>query len=145
LNDLYSYTIILQRAVLVEANRNLKIAVVDDQNELSEVYSRGIEKLGYQPPSIFNDGTSMVKALTRDRQSFDVIIMDYRIPEMSGIEAAKIIKRYKSDTKIIIATSNDFVKSEAIGAGLSFLLKPFSVEQLAECLERSRLDEVRNS
>lgn len=145
MNDLYSYTIILQRAVLVEANRNLKIAVVDDQNELSEVYSRGIENLGYPPPAFFNDGTSMVRALTRERQPFDVIIMNYRIPEMSGIEAAKIIQRYKKDTKIIIATSNDFVKVEALGAGLSFLLKPFSVEQLAECLEGSRLDKARNS
>jgi len=121
--------------MLVESNRNLKIAIVDDQNELSEVYSRGIENLGYSAPSIFNDGTSMVKALTRDRQSYDVIIMDYRIPEMSAIEAAKIIQRYKKDTRIIIATANDLVKLEAIGAGLSFLRKPFSMEQLAECLE----------
>jgi len=136
LNDLNSYTIdAAKNVMLVEANRNLKIAIVDDQEELSDVYSKGIEKLGYPPPSMFYNGTSMVKALTRDRQSFDVIIMDYQIPEMSGIEAAKIIQRYRKDTKIIIATANDFVKLEAIGAGLSFLLKPFSVEQLAKCLE----------
>jgi DNA-binding NtrC family response regulator len=121
--------------MLVEANRNLKIAVIDDQTVLSEVYSMGIEKLGYHTPSIFNDGTSIVKALIRDRQSFDVIIMDYRIPEISGIEAAKIIHRYKKDAKIIIATANDFVKQEAIAAGLTFLLKPFTAEQLIECLE----------
>ena len=124
-----------KNVMLVEANRNLKIAIVDDQEELSDVYSRGIEKLGYPAPSMFYNGTSMVKALTRDRQSFDVIIMDYQIPEMSGIEAAKIIQRYRSKVKIIIATANNFVKHEAIRAGLSFLLKPFSVEQLAECLE----------
>jgi DNA-binding NtrC family response regulator len=121
--------------MLVEANRNLKIAVIDDQTVLSEVYSMGIEKLGFQPPSIFNDGTSFVKALIKDRQSFDVIIMDYRIPEISGIEAAKIIQGYKKDAKIIIATANDFVKLEAIGAGLTLLVKPFTAEQLVECLE----------
>jgi DNA-binding NtrC family response regulator len=120
--------------MLVEANRNLKIAIVDDQEELSDVYSTGIEKLGYPAPSMFYNGTSMVRALTRDRQSFDVIIMDYRIPEMSGIEAAKIIQRYRSETKIIIATANNFVRHEAIMAGFSFLQKPFSAEQLAECL-----------
>jgi CheY-like chemotaxis protein len=136
MNDPNSYTPdAAKNVMLVEANRNLKIAIVDDQEELSDVYSRGIEKLGYPAPSMFYNGTSMVKALTRDRQSFDVIIMDYQIPEMSGIEAAKIIQRYRKDTKIIIATANDFVKLEAIGAGLSFLLKPFSVEQLVECLE----------
>jgi len=121
--------------MLVEANRDLKIAIVDDQEDLSEVYSSSIEKLGYPPPSIFYDGTSMIKALTRDRQYFDVIIMNYQIPEMSGIEAAKIIQRYRSETKIIIATANDFVRHEAVKAEFSFLLKPFSVEKLADCLE----------
>jgi DNA-binding NtrC family response regulator len=121
--------------MLVEPNRSLKIAVVDDQNELSTIYSRGIEALGYLPPSFFNDGTSMIKALTRDRKSYDVIIVDYHIPEMSGVEAAKIIHRYRKDARIIIATSNDFVKFEALEAGLLFLQKPFSAEQLAECLE----------
>jgi hypothetical protein len=40
---------------------------VDDQKELSGVYSQIIEKLGYASPPIFNDGTSIVKALIRDR------------------------------------------------------------------------------
>ncbi len=135
------------RVMLVEPNRNLKIAVVDDQNELSEAYSRGIENLGYPTPSFFYNGTSMVKALSRDRQSYDVIIIDYRIPEMSAVEAAKIIQRYRATTRIIIATGSDFVKLEAVGAGLSFLPKPFSMQQLAECLERSDPNrcEIRNN
>ena len=82
----------------------------------------------------------MVKALSKDNLSYDVIIIDHQIPEMSGIEAALIIQRYKIDAKIIIATANDFVKLEAIGAGLSFLPKPFSMEQLAESLESSGSD-----
>jgi|SRR5579872_1412990 len=126
--------------MLVEPSRNLKIAVVDDQSELSEVYSRGIENLGYQSPSFFYDGTSMIKAMTKGQQSYDVIIIDYRIPEMSAVEAAKIIQRYRTDARIIVATGSDFVKLEAIGAGLSFILKPFTVEQLAECLESSSPD-----
>jgi CheY-like chemotaxis protein len=114
---------------------------------LSEVYSKGIENLGYQSPSFFYNGTSMIKALTRGRQSYDVIIIDYQIPEMSAVEAARIIQRYRTDTKIIIATGSDFVKLEAIGAGLSFLLKPFTVDQLAECLETPSPDrcELRNN
>lgn len=132
--------------MLVEPNRNLKIAVVDDQNELSELYSKGIENLGYPTPSFFYDGTSIINALSRYHESYDVIIIDYQIPEMSGIEAAEIILRFKSDTRIIIATGNDLVKLEATGTGLSFLPKPFSMDQLTECLESSEPDrcEIRN-
>jgi DNA-binding NtrC family response regulator len=121
--------------MLAEADRNLKIAVVDDQNELDEVYSTGIQNLGYPTPSIFYSATSLVKTLTSERQSFDVIIIDYQIPEMSGIKTAKIIHRYREEIKIIIATGSDFVEPGATGAGLSFLPKPFSAEQLAEHLQ----------
>ena len=122
--------------MLAEVNRNLRIAIVDDQKELSFVYSQIIEQLGYQSPSIFNNGTSIVNALAKySRQSFDIVIMDYQMPEMDGIEAAKIIQRYRKDTKVILATALQSVKQEAREAGLPILLKPFSINQLAECLE----------
>jgi DNA-binding NtrC family response regulator len=121
--------------MLAEVNRNLRIAIIDDQKELSFVYSQIIEQLGYQSPSIFNNGTSIVNALAKDRQSFDIVIMDYQMPEMDGIEAAKIIQRYRKDTKVILATSLHSVKQEARAAGLPILMKPFSINQLAECLE----------
>jgi CheY-like chemotaxis protein len=62
--------------------------------------------------------------------------MDYRIPEMNGIEAAKIIQRYKKDTKIILATAFASVKQEAEASGLPFLLKPFSAKQLQDGLSK---------
>jgi CheY-like chemotaxis protein len=125
--------------MLFETNRDLKIAVVDDQKKLSSVYSRGIEELGYRHVSIFNDGTSLLNTMTTQLLSFDVIIFDYQIPEMSGIEAAKIIREYKRDAKIIIATANGFVKLAAIAAGLSVLSKPFSARQLARCFEEENI------
>ena len=126
----------------MEANNNLKVAVVDDDVNLTDLYSKVIQKLGYPPPSIFKDGTSIVKAMAKDCQSFDVIIMDYLMPEMNGIEAAKIIQRYRNETRIIIATGYDFVKQKATEAGLSYLLKPFSSAQLAESLSEAKAQEV---
>jgi CheY-like chemotaxis protein len=120
--------------MLVEANRNLKIAVVDEQIDIAKLYSNVIEKLGYPSPSIFNDGTSMVRALAENYQSFDVIIMDYLMPEMNGIEAAKIIRRYRKGTKIILATVSSTVEQEANELGIPVLSKPFSSDQLAESL-----------
>ncbi len=129
----------------MEENKNLKIAVVDDDVNLTDLYSRVIQKLGYSPPSIFKDGTSIVRAMAKDRQSFDIIIMDYRMPEMNGIEAARIIQRYRNKTKIIIATGYDFVRQKAIEAGLPYILKPFSSEQLAESLANVKTDQIVSS
>jgi len=71
--------------------------------------------------------------------------MDSRMPEMNGIEAAKITQRYRKETRIIIAMGYDFVKQKAIEAELPFILKPFSSQQFAEAIEGTKPDQVVKS
>ena len=117
---------------------SLRIAIVDDEPDLAVLYSKVLQKLGHDSTSIFHDGTSLVRALTSEGTNFDVILMDYRIPEMDGIEAAKIIQRYRKDTKIIMISGYEFVKDKAAEVGLTFLSKPFSIRQLAQTLDRMK-------
>ena len=125
--------------MVTEEIRSLRIAVVDDDKDLSDVYSKVFQKLGYPAPSVFNDGTSLVRALMANRESFDLIMMDYRMPEMNGIEAAKIIQRYRKDVKIIMLSAYDSVREKAADIGVPFLQKPFSIDQLSGCLDKIRL------
>jgi len=112
----------------------MKIAIVEDDVDIRSLLAVMLtQKLGFPAPSVFNDGSSLVKAMAEDGFDFDTIIMDYRMPEMNGIEAAKIIKRHRPRTKIILATGYD-VKEEAYQAGLLYLQKPFSMEALAKIL-----------
>jgi CheY-like chemotaxis protein len=126
-----------------QLRNDLKIAIVDDQQDVSFVYSKIIEGLGYETPSVFNDGGAIVDAVIKNPESFDIVIMDYQMPEMNGIEAAEIIKRFNKDAKIVLATGTHSVEQEAIVAGLPILLKPFSAEQLADCLESTKTNEIR--
>jgi DNA-binding NtrC family response regulator len=115
----------------------LNIAIVEDDPDIRSILSIMLtQRLGFPQPSLFNDGNSFVKALTEDRLSFDVVIMDYRMPEMNGIEAAKIIMRHRSGVKIILVTGYD-VEKEARSIGLLYLQKPFSMEALSKILEES--------
>jgi CheY-like chemotaxis protein len=113
---------------------SLKIALVDDEKELLSVYSNALEKLGYPTPLIFTNGTSLIRALMNDSEALYLILMDYRMPEMNGIEAAKILKRYRPQTRVVIMSAYDFVEEKADDLGLSFLRKPFSLEQLFQFL-----------
>ena len=122
--------------MLIESN--LKIAIVDNEKDLLDIFSTIVEKLGYSKPSVFNDGTSLIRAFMTDHASYDVILLDYRMPEMNGIEAAKIIQRYRKDTKVIITSGYDFVKEKAAEIGVPFLAKPFSIEQLAQSLNGNK-------
>ena len=93
----------------------MKIAVVDDDKDsISDVISKVLQKLGYTAPSLFPDGTSLIRALVTSNQSFHVVLTDYRMPEMNGIEAAKIIMRYRKETNLVVMSGYDFVKEKLL-------------------------------
>ena len=72
-------------------------------------------------------------------QHFDVILMDIRMPEMNGIEAARAIREFDMLTPIIAVTSNAFEsdKRDALAAGCSaFVTKPLRIQTLMQEIER---------
>ncbi|MDR0466951.1 MAG: sigma-54 dependent transcriptional regulator [Deltaproteobacteria bacterium] len=84
------------------------------------------------------DGEGAV-ALCRS-QSFDLALMDVRMPGMSGIEALQEIKREKPDLPILIMTAYSDVKTavEAIKAGAyDYLTKPLNFDELRQTMERA--------
>ena len=117
---------------LFEESGTLKVAIVDD--EIADTFSAVIKSLGYPAPSLFISGTSLVSAIMMDHANFDVVLMDYRLPEMNGIEAAKIVQKYSKDTLIIMTSGYDFVRDEANQIGIPYLQKPFTRAQLAKVL-----------
>ncbi len=113
---------------------------MDDEKELLNVFTKVLEMLGYPTPDVFNDGTSFIRSLERNLQIYDVVLMDYRMPEMNGIEAAKIVIKLRPQTKIIMITGIDHVKEKAAEIGVLYLQKPFTAKQLAECLNKLKLE-----
>jgi two-component system chemotaxis response regulator CheY len=114
-----------------------RIAIVDDDFHLRTTYSFVLEHLGYKT-LIASDGDEIVNRVLDAKEAVpDVILMDYRMPKMNGLEAAKTILRNRPDIKIIISTADDSVRQEAISAGTTFLQKPFSLEELASAIRES--------
>lgn len=69
----------------------------------------------------------------------DIILMDLKLPGMSGHEATRKIKEFLPNTIIIAQTAfvTDADKTEAINAGCSdFLTKPLSSEKIYSTIER---------
>jgi DNA-binding NtrC family response regulator len=113
-----------------------KIAIVDDEPDLLDAYSKMLANLGFPKPALFTNGTSLINALASGDTTFDVILMDYRIPEMNGLEAAKIVRRYRPAIKIILATASPAVEEQAVSEGFFFLQKPFSKNALVEDIKK---------
>ncbi|SHJ32435.1 CHASE3 domain-containing protein [Tangfeifania diversioriginum] len=110
--------------------KQLRILIADDE-EFNRFLFKGIfTKWGIQHEEATN-GEEAVKAALNN--TFDIILMDMRMPKKNGIEATKAILKEKPDAKIIAitATNEENEQKACLEAGiLDFIPKPFSEMQL---------------
>ena len=112
------------------------IAIVENELNLISIYSYVVKELGFKPVFIAREGEEILKAVADGRTSPDVIIMDYRLPGMNGIETAKRIVERRPSTKVIVASADDSIRDESISLGFSFLQKPFSLATFSDRIRR---------
>jgi PAS domain S-box-containing protein len=112
--------------------RGSRILVVDDDSLVSMNTAYMLMDLGHsvlEAPS----GADALRVLETDAQ-FDVVITDYAMPGMTGLELATKIEQIQPKIPIIIATGYAELPPE-IALGFPRLNKPFTQQQLAETLE----------
>ncbi len=108
------------------------VLVVEDQPELREVLSRGLELRGHTVLSAA-DGRSAFELARRHRAELDVVLSDLVIPEMTGEELTEHLVQTCPGLRVVL-TSGAFDHppraAEVASTGVSFLPKPFSIDQL---------------
>lgn len=104
----------------------MKALVVDDSAVMRKIMISAIGKAGIEEVEQAGDGQEAVKAACVG--DFDLILMDWNMPNMLGIEALKAIRATGNQTPIIMVTT-EAEKSrvlEALKAGAnSYVIKPF--------------------
>jgi len=80
------------------------IVVVDDEEELGSLFRTYIENMGYNVMA-FTDPLMAYKYLSENPNTFKLILTDFRMPGMSGIELANKIREFDTTTKIILITA----------------------------------------
>ncbi|GAH63841.1 unnamed protein product, partial [marine sediment metagenome] len=106
------------------------ILVVDDDKSVRTTFSSVLRKEGYRVTAVEN-GYEAIKAI--DEESFDLALVDLRMPGLDGIEVLEKIKSRRPKTRVIIYTGYGSVTTavEAIRKGAAdYLSKPFSPEEL---------------
>jgi len=121
------------------------ILVVDDEKSLLDLLSVVLKKEGYRVKTCL--APSRVFELL-EKESFDMLICDIKLPEVSGMEILKYVRENKPNLPVIMITAYGSLKQavEALKAGaIDYILKPFDVEELkiiiAQELEKRRLQE----
>ena len=101
--------------------------------------SRLLERSGYRVSGYIDQRVALA-ALRADPASFDLVVTDYNMPVMSGLDVAREVKSIRADLPIIVASGNitEELRVQAPGAGVSeLILKPYTVEELCEAINRS--------
>lgn len=110
----------------------MKALVVDDSMTIRRIVIKALGMAGIAETTEAADGTEAITALGADK--FDLVLMDWNMPKMSGIDALKTM-RAKGDTTPVIMVTTEAEKSrviEAIKSGANdYLIKPFTPDQLA--------------
>ncbi|HEX9021340.1 MAG TPA: response regulator, partial [Nitrospirota bacterium] len=102
-----------------------KILIVDDDAELRSSFGEVLRAEGY----LTTDTASPIEALEMaGAQEFDVVLLDFMMPEMNGMDALIALKKLRPKIKVIMMTAFASVENavEAVKKGVSdYLQKPF--------------------
>ncbi len=110
----------------------MHILIVEDEAGIVQFLQQGLEEEGYTITSAL-DGLKGFE-LTQ-KNSFDLILLDWMLPKMTGLELCKSIRLKNSTTPIIFLTAKDTVQEtiEGLKAGANdYIKKPFSFDELVE-------------
>lgn len=116
----------------------MKVLVCDDEQLARERLTRLVADMdGYEVVGEAANGAEAVQRLSET--DADIILMDIRMPQMDGLEAARLISQNKAPPAIIFCTAYDDHAVQAFNVNaVGYLLKPVRREALAEALAKAR-------
>jgi two-component system response regulator ArlR len=124
----------------------MKILVIEDEVGISNFLSQGLEEEGYTIEVATDGLKGLEKATTK---AVDLILLDWMLPGISGLEVCKKIREKNQKVPIIFLTAKDTIQEtiEGLKAGANdYIKKPFSFDELLERIKvhfrTNSLDEI---
>ncbi len=112
-----------------------KVLIVDDEERFRTTLGKLLTVKGLQ---VDNVGSAREALALLGENNYDVILLDVKMPEMSGVEALAEIKKINSGIEVIILTGHasvDVAMEIMKLGGYDYLLKPCPVEELLAKIE----------
>ena len=114
-----------------------RILLVDDQPELRRLFRRNLSKAGHEVVDAWNGRAAIELA---HQHSFDVVISDVRMPDMSGLDLLKALYEHDPDLPVVLVSgsSDEATAQQAVDYGaFAYLVKPVAFELMRESAMRA--------
>lgn len=113
-----------------------RVFVVEDDQQVLELYRVILKMYGYEIAGFALDGKEAVRMFEAMNPRPDIIIMDQRLPLMSGVEATKEIMRMDPGAKVLFVSADVSSRESALSSGATdFAVKPFQIKDFVTRLD----------
>ncbi len=120
-----------------EANAK-HVLYMDDDHLLVDLFKRILQRRGYRV-SGYLDPREGLAALKLNPNDFDLVLTDFNMPGLSGLEVAREAHAIRLDLPIAVISGfiTEELKAQALAAGVSeLILKPNAVDELCDIVHR---------
>jgi DNA-binding NtrC family response regulator len=112
------------------------IAIVDDEVDLANLFADVLNSEGFEAIT-FSDPLSAIGHLNSHHHDFSMVITDWRMPSMNGLELAKLVQQMDKEIKIVVMSAFELDKDELNEINKEdYLRKPMHVSKLIESVKK---------
>ncbi|MFL6228106.1 MAG: response regulator [Pyrinomonadaceae bacterium] len=114
-----------------------RILVIEDQEDLAELYESALKKAGYDATVAYTGEEGVAEFEARPP---DGVLMDMTLPEMHGTKVLEKIRELSAGVPVVVATGETMAESREVCQRLGvqeYLAKPVDVNELLRAFERA--------
>lgn len=112
-----------------------KVLIVDDAAFMRLSIRTMLEKNGFE---IIGEAENGLEGVQKYKElNPDIVTMDITMPEMTGVDALKVIRAYDPNAKVVMLSAMGqecMIKEAVINGAKSFIVKPFKEEHIVKVL-----------
>jgi two-component system, OmpR family, aerobic respiration control sensor histidine kinase ArcB len=117
----------------IKETKNLNILIVEDEKNNQIVLDKLLHSIGYNQLTIVSTGRDALNKLSMEH--YDLILLDIRLPDLSGFEIAKHVKGLYKSIKIICVTAQALFEDNVDDFD-DIIYKPVNAKELGEKLSK---------
>ncbi len=125
-------------ASLERRYESLRVLIAEDEPLAAKLARGALRLMGITQVVVAEDGLDAMKQLGEYNGDFQLIISDWNMPNMTGIEFLRTVRKLYPNMPFIMLTSNankDFVVAAAKHGVNGYIAKPFSLDQMRQKVE----------